>query len=147
VVHGPSAGREGNPRTHSGRRPRQSRGRYNRWLSHGRARTTSCGRLEDVADLLVEEVVLAVDAVAVDGEQDGDAVPGPGGDLGGVSAGVQPQRQGGVTQVVGAAGDPAGGEFGPEGEGTGGVPGTAVDRFAERPAAGSPEQPASGAVP
>ena len=31
------------------------------------------GRLEDVADLVVEEVVLAVDAVAVDGEQDGDA--------------------------------------------------------------------------
>ena len=62
-----------------------------------------------MADLLVEEVVLAVDAVAVDGEQDGDAVPGPGGDLGGVPAGVQPQRQGGVPLVLGAAGDPAGG--------------------------------------
>jgi len=44
-----------------------------------------------VADLLVEEVVLAVDAVAVDGEQDRDAVSGPGGDLGGVPSGVQPQ--------------------------------------------------------
>jgi hypothetical protein len=44
-----------------------------------------------VADLLVEEVVVAVDAVAVDVEQDGGAVPGPGGDLGGVSSGVQPQ--------------------------------------------------------
>jgi len=43
-----------------------------------------------VVDLLVEEVVLAVDAVAVDREQDGDAVPGAGGDLGGVSSGVQP---------------------------------------------------------
>jgi hypothetical protein len=42
-----------------------------------------------VADLLVEEVVLAVDAVAVDGEQDRDAVSAPGGDLGGVPAGVQ----------------------------------------------------------
>jgi hypothetical protein len=44
-----------------------------------------------VADLLVEEVVLAVDAVAVDGEQDRDAVPAPGYDLGGVPVGVQPQ--------------------------------------------------------
>jgi hypothetical protein len=47
--------------------------------------------LEDLVDLLVEEVVLAVDAVAVHGEQDRDAVPGPGGDLGGVPSGVQPQ--------------------------------------------------------
>jgi hypothetical protein len=31
-----------------------------------------------VVDLLVEDVVLAVDAVGVDGEQDRDAVPGPG---------------------------------------------------------------------
>jgi hypothetical protein len=58
---------------------------------HGRARTTSCGRLEDAADLLVEEVLVAVDAVAVNGEQDRDAVSGPGGDLGGVPSGVQPQ--------------------------------------------------------
>jgi hypothetical protein len=57
----------------------------------GRARTRSRERLKDVVDLLVEEAVLAVDAVAVDGEQDGDAVSGPGGDLGGVSSGVQPQ--------------------------------------------------------
>jgi hypothetical protein len=62
-----------------------------------------------VVDLLVEEVVLAVDAVAVHGEQDRDAMPCPAGDLGGVPAGVQPQRQGGVTQVVGASGEPAGG--------------------------------------
>ena len=58
---------------------------------HGRARTRCWGRPEDAADLLVEEVVVAVDAVAVDGEQDRDAVSGPGGDLGGVSSGVQPQ--------------------------------------------------------
>ncbi len=50
----------------------------------------SFGRPEDAADLLVEEVVVAVDAVGVDGEQDRDAVPGPGGDLGRVSSGVQP---------------------------------------------------------
>jgi len=37
-----------------------------------------------------------VNAVAVDGEQDRDAVSGPGGDLGGVSSGGgQPQRRGG----------------------------------------------------
>ena len=82
---------------------RLSRGRRNRWLPrsrvvgahrwlfHGRARTRPRERLEDVVDLLVEEVVVAVDAVAVDGEQDRDAVPGPGGDLGGVSSGIQPQ--------------------------------------------------------
>jgi hypothetical protein len=58
---------------------------------HGRARTRCRGWPEDAADLLVEEVVAAVDAVAVDGEQDRDAVPGPGGDLGGVSSGVQPE--------------------------------------------------------
>jgi hypothetical protein len=39
-----------------------------------------------VVDLMVEEVVAAVDAVAVDGEEDRDALPGPGGDLGGVSS-------------------------------------------------------------
>jgi hypothetical protein len=50
----------------------------------------SCGQPEDVADLLVEEVVVVMDAVAVHGEQDRDAVPGPGGDLGRVP-GVQPQ--------------------------------------------------------
>jgi hypothetical protein len=64
---------------------------------------------KDVADLLVEELVAAMDAVAVHGEQDRDAVPGPGSDLGGVPSGVQPQRQGGVTQVVGAPGEPASG--------------------------------------
>ena len=47
-----------------------------------------------MVDLLVEEVVVAVDAVAVDGEQDRDAVSGPGSDLGRFSSGVQPQRQG-----------------------------------------------------
>ena len=97
VVRGPSAGREGKPRTHGGRRPRSSRGRCYRWLSHGRARTRSCGGLQDLADLLVEEVVLAVDAVAVDGEQDRDAVPGPGDDLGGVPAQISHSALGAVA--------------------------------------------------
>ena len=46
---------------------------------------------KDVADLLVEEVVVAMDAVAVHGEQDRDAVSGLGSDLGGAPSGVQPQ--------------------------------------------------------
>jgi hypothetical protein len=33
---------------------------------------------------------MAMDAVAVDSEQDRDAVSGPGSDLGGVSSGVEP---------------------------------------------------------
>jgi hypothetical protein len=45
---------------------------------------------EGVGDALVDGAVLAVDAVGVDLEQDGDAVPGPAGDLGGRDAGVQP---------------------------------------------------------
>ena len=40
-------------------------------------------------DLPVGDVVLAVDAVGVDGQQRGDAVPGPLGDLGG---GGRPRR-------------------------------------------------------
>ena len=44
-----------------------------RWLFHGRPRTTSFGRSEDTANLLVEQVVVAVDAVGIDGEQDRDA--------------------------------------------------------------------------
>ncbi len=36
-------------------------------------------------------------------QQDGDAVPGPAGDLGRGHPGVQPQGDGGVPQVVGAA--------------------------------------------
>jgi hypothetical protein len=66
-------------------------------------------RFEDLVDLLVEEVVAAVEAVAVDGEQDGDAVSGPGGDLGRVPSGVEPQRQCSVAQVAWAPGEPAGG--------------------------------------
>jgi len=37
-----------------------------------------------VADLLVKEVVVAMDAVAVGGEQDRHPVSGPGSDLGGI---------------------------------------------------------------
>jgi hypothetical protein len=58
---------------------------------YGRARTRPGERLEDVVDLLVEDVFLAVDAVTVNGKQDSDAVPGPGRDLGRVSTAIQPQ--------------------------------------------------------
>ena len=60
--------------------------------------------VEGVADALVGGVGLAVDAVGVDLEQDGDAVAGAARDLGGGDPGVEPQRHGGVAQVVGAAG-------------------------------------------
>ena len=58
---------------------------------------------EGVGDALVGGVGLPVDAVGVDLEQDRDAVPGAAGDLGGGHPGVQPQRDRGVPQVVGAA--------------------------------------------
>ena len=56
---------------------------------------------ESVLDLLVGDLFLAVDAVGVDGQGRGDYLPGPGAD-------VQPQGQGGVSQVIGAAGQPGG---------------------------------------
>jgi hypothetical protein len=52
-----------------------------------------------------------------------------------------------MPQVVGAASESGGGEVRAEGQGAGGVPGAAVDRFAEQAAAGAGEQPPSGAVP
>src|SRR5258708_39731387 len=59
---------------------------------------------EGVVDALVGCAGLAVDAVGVDLEQDGDAVAGAAGDLGGGDPGVEPQGHGGVAEVVGAAG-------------------------------------------
>jgi hypothetical protein len=76
--------------------PTGSRRRYKPLAFHGRTRTTFVGWSQDAANLLVEQIVVAVNAVGVVGEQDCDAVPGPSGDLGRVSSGVQPQRQGGV---------------------------------------------------
>ena len=51
-------------------------------------------------DALVGRGGLAVDAVGVDLEQDGDAVPGATDDLSGGHPGVQPQRDGGVPQII-----------------------------------------------
>ena len=61
--------------------------------------------IESVFDLLAEVVLLAVDAVQVDVVQDPGAVPGAGGDLGGRAGGVQPQGQGGMPEVIRAAGE------------------------------------------
>ena len=83
-------------------------------------------RIESVFDLLAEVVLLAVDA---------GAVPGAGGDLGGRTGGVQPQGQGGMPQVIRAAGEHGSGQFRAEGGLAGGMPGPAVDRFAEHAAA------------
>ncbi len=60
-------------------------------------------KAEGVGDALVGGVGLPVDAVGVDLEQDGDAVPGTAGDVGGGHPGVEPEGYGGVTQVEGAA--------------------------------------------
>ena len=73
-------------------------------------------------DPLADDVDLAVGAVQVDLMQDTGAVPGPGGDLRRRTGGVQPQGQGGVPQVVGAAAKRGGGQVRAEG----GVPGAAI---------------------
>jgi hypothetical protein len=91
--------------------------------------------VEAALDLPVGDVILAVDAVDVDGEQRADAVAGVPGDFGGCGAGVQPQGQGGVAQVVRAPGEWRG-RCGPESQDAGGVPGAAVAAFAERATAG-----------
>ena len=58
---------------------------------------------EGVGDALVGGISLPIDAVGVDLQQDGDAVPGPAGDLSRGDPGVQPQRHRRVPQVIRAA--------------------------------------------
>jgi hypothetical protein len=91
-------------------------------------------------NVLAGDLVAAGYAVGVDGEQDTHAEPGAGSDFGGRGAGGQPQRQRGMAKVVGAAGRP-GACLARDGRGTGLVPDPAVKAFAERAAAGTPEQP------
>jgi hypothetical protein len=57
--------------------------------------------VEGFLDVLAGDLVAAGYAVCIDGEQDADAVPGAGSDLGGRGTGGLPQRQRGMTQVVG----------------------------------------------
>ena len=78
--------------------------------------------VKGVFDPLADGVFLAVGAVQVDLMQDTGAVADPRGDLRGRAAGVQPQRQGGVPQVVGAAGERGGGQVRAERCPAGGVP-------------------------
>jgi len=67
-------------------------------------------------------------------------VPGAGSDLGGRGAGGQPQRQRGMAKVAGT-GRPGTCPVFLHGRGAGLVPDPAVAAFAERAAAGTPEQP------
>jgi hypothetical protein len=90
-------------------------------------------------DLLAGDLVAAGYAVGIGGEEDADAVPGAGSDLGGRGTGGQPQRQRGMTQVAGAA--CLLGACLADGRGAGLIPDPAVEAFAERAAAGTPEQP------
>src|SRR5690348_7228909 len=53
-----------------------------------------------VLDPLLQDVVVAGDALDVDGLEDRDAVPGPFGDLSCRDAAVEPGRQARVPQVV-----------------------------------------------
>ena len=92
-------------------------------------------------DVLAGDLVAAGYAVGVDGEQDTHAVPGAGSDLGGRGARGQPQRQRGMTQIVGAAHRLGACPVLRRGCGAGLVPDPAVEAFAERAAAGAPEQP------
>jgi hypothetical protein len=97
--------------------------------------------VKGVFDPLADGVVLAVGAVQVGLMQDTGAVPRPRGDLGARASGIQPQRQGGVPQVIGTAGQRGGGQAGAERGLARGVPGAALDRLAEHATAGAAEQP------
>jgi hypothetical protein len=130
----------GHARTYGGQDRGGTGGSRNRLLSALRL----VSGVEGMLDLPVGDVVLAVDAVGVNGQERGGAVPCSSRDLGGCGTGVQPERQCGAPQVIGAAGKSGGSRRGPEGLGAGGVPGAAVATFAERSTAGSAEQSAVG---
>ena len=95
---------------------------------------------EGLLNVLAGDLVAAGNAVGVHGEQDTHAVPGAGSDLGGRGAGGQPQRQRGMAKVVGAV-RRLGAWLARMAAGAGLVPDPAVEAFAERAAAGTPEQP------
>jgi hypothetical protein len=86
--------------------------------------------VEGFLDVLAGDLVAAGYAVGIDGKQDAHAVPGAGSDLGGRGGGGQPQRQRGMTQVVGT--QPRGARRGRDVAGL--VLDPAVAAFAERPA-------------
>src|ERR1700720_2515770 len=98
-------------------------------------------RAESFLDPLAGDVLLAVDAMHVDGLQDADAVPSPCGDYAGRGARAQPEGQGGVPQVVRPQGERGAGQNWAERSVAGGMPDPAVQAFAEHAAAGTAEQP------
>ena len=88
-----------------------------------------------LADLAQGGLFGVGEAFGVDAEEDGDAVAGPFGDLGGGDAGVEPGGQAGVAQVVGAFGQWGGGFGGGERGLAGLVPGAGADGVGEQVAA------------
>src|SRR5690242_8004533 len=90
---------------------------------------------EGTVDALVGGVGLAVDAVGVDLEQDGDAVPGAAGDLCSGHARIQGQGHTGVPQVVGPGGERGGVLGGSQRGGAGTGPHGAVGAVLDEPAA------------
>lgn len=63
------------------------------------------GLLQQTFDAGLRRVVLAVELVGVYAEENGDAVPGPFGYLGGWDAGGEPCGDARVPEVVGPAGE------------------------------------------
>lgn len=68
-------------------------------VTYGRV-WTICGRVQGQIDALLGAVLLPGDALGIDPQQDGDAVPGPLRDLGGRHASVESKRNACVPQVV-----------------------------------------------
>ena len=91
-------------------------------------------------------VGLPVDAVSVDLQQDGDAVPGAADDLGRGHSGVQPQRHRRVPQVVGKPAERGVLLGGREGLLAGLVPDLVVAGVLQDAAPGGLEDPAPGAA-
>ena len=77
---------------------------YGRKLRHIRLLDT-CRQCQRGLDAYPRDLILAVDALRVDPEEDIHAVSCPFGDLGRRDAGIQPQRNGRVAQVVWALGE------------------------------------------
>jgi predicted DNA-binding transcriptional regulator AlpA len=106
----------------------------------------ACSSVESVFDPLADDVVLTEETVQVRVVQDAGAVTSSDRNLSGCAAGVEPQRQSGMPQVI-RAGERGGRQCRAEGDLAGGVPDTTIDRFAENAAAGAAEQPAVRAGP
>ncbi len=136
------------PRPALGGWPRRMRGEI---LRPGGPRRTPVQRIRQVSCVVVREaecrlnssardLIAARDALGVDVQEHLDAVPGPGRDLRGVHASVQPCRHGGVPQVVGAARERRRRLFPCEGGLARGAPDVAVKLVTQEPATVGAEQ-------